>query len=347
MATCFLTQAELADLLRSAPAERMFGPVATAHGPRFVRVERDEADKIALTNPRPPSSPKSLLFPPRERVAFYGEDAPAVDDPADTGPTLVVGLPNCDLQAFALLDKILIEGDFTEPFYAARRQSLVLIGVDCVDPPEGCFCVAVGGAPSVADGCDLALSPVDGGFVAEPLTDAGKELIVHTSRSFREPTPGEFQQRDSVRARAQDQVAKQSSGFQLPEDSAQRLDKLGDSPKWATIGKICVECGACTNICPTCHCFFIHDQPIGEKQYERVRTWDSCVYSDYSRMAGLRGMKANPRAELRSRLANRVLHKYAYIPNTYGPLGCTGCGRCVEACFGGSDIRDVVSELLQ
>lgn len=347
MATCFLTQAELVDLLRQAPAERLFGPVASAHGPRFARVAKEEADTIVFGGRRPPCSAKSLLFPPQERVAFYGENASPVPDPADAGATLIVGMPNCDLRALALLDQILIEGDFTDPFYAARRQSLILVGVDCVDPAEACFCVAVGGRPFVDEGCDLALSPLEGGFVAEALTDAGKQLIVNTGRSFREPSPEELSERDASRERVQDLAAKESAKLQLPDDSAQRLDKLDGSPKWAQIGKVCVECGACSNVCPTCHCFFVYDQPAGDKVYERVRVWDSCLFADYSRMAGLRGMKANPRAELRSRLANRILHKYSYIPNNYGILGCTGCGRCIEACFGGSDIRDVVSELLQ
>jgi Fe-S oxidoreductase len=56
-------------------------------------------------------------------------------------------------------------------------------------------------------------------------------------------------------------------------------------------------------------------------------------------------MKPTPRPRLRSRLANRVLHKFTYAPAQCGLLGCVGCGRCIEACLGAIDIRQVAGEL--
>ena len=347
MATCFLTRGELLELLRSAPAERVFGPVATAHGTRFLRIDKDELDKLVLEGARPAFSPKSLLFPPRERVASYGKNPPSVDDPAEAGKTLAVGLCNCDLRALALLDQILLEGDFVDPFYAARRQSLITVGLDCTEPTAACFCVSVDGDPFITEKSDLAICPVKDGYIVDGLTDAGKELVVNTGKSFREPTAGELREREELREQVRAKVADQNSGFRVPADAADHLEKLEGSPKWEEESAVCVECAACSNICPTCHCFYLYDRPAGEEGYERIRVWDSCLYADYSRMAGVGGMKPNPRPELRSRLANRILHKYSYIPRTHGVLGCTGCGRCVEACFGGSDIRDVVARLLQ
>jgi len=62
-------------------------------------------------------------------------------------------------------------------------------------------------------------------------------------------------------------------------------------------------------------------------------------------MAGPAGAKPTPRPSLRNRCANRLLHKYAFSPQQYGMLGCTGCGRCIEACYGEIDIREVLREL--
>jgi len=64
-------------------------------------------------------------------------------------------------------------------------------------------------------------------------------------------------------------------------------------------------------------------------------------------MAGGENMKISPRPELRSRLANRILHKFVYSPQQYGMLGCVGCGRCVDACPGAIDIRKVVEDLIK
>ncbi|MBE3070581.1 MAG: 4Fe-4S dicluster domain-containing protein, partial [Planctomycetes bacterium] len=101
---------------------------------------------------------------------------------------------------------------------------------------------------------------------------------------------------------------------------------------------------ACTFICPTCHCFYLYDQAGGKEAFERVRTWDSCLLGDYHRMAGPAGAKPSPRPRLRTRFENRLLHKYAFSPAQYGMLGCTGCGRCIEACYGHIDIREVLRE---
>jgi len=107
-----------------------------------------------------------------------------------------------------------------------------------------------------------------------------------------------------------------------------------------------VACTACTNICPTCHCFLLYDQLAGEgaERFERVKVWDSCLYADYSRMAGVGGVKPNPRAELRSRLENRILHKFQWFPENFGRLACVGCGRCIDACMGGEDLRRLLKE---
>ncbi len=56
-------------------------------------------------------------------------------------------------------------------------------------------------------------------------------------------------------------------------------------------------------------------------------------------------MKLTPRPTLFNRLANRVLHKFAYSPQQYSLLGCVGCGRCIDACLGAIDIREVVQDL--
>ncbi|HET6430574.1 MAG TPA: 4Fe-4S dicluster domain-containing protein [Phycisphaerae bacterium] len=42
-----------------------------------------------------------------------------------------------------------------------------------------------------------------------------------------------------------------------------------------------------------------------------------------------------------------MLHKFSYSPRQYGLVGCVGCGRCVDACIGAIDIREVVKELGQ
>ena len=51
-------------------------------------------------------------------------------------------------------------------------------------------------------------------------------------------------------------------------------------------------------------------------------------------------MKPSPRPDLRSRLQNRLLHKFVWMPKTMGMLGCVGCGRCIVWCPVGIDITE-------
>jgi ferredoxin len=53
----------------------------------------------------------------------------------------------------------------------------------------------------------------------------------------------------------------------------------------------------------------------------------------------------NPRKKLLERLRNRFIKKFYFFPTLIGTFGCTGCGRCVEACLGNIDIRKVLREL--
>ena len=125
------------------------------------------------------------------------------------------------------------------------------------------------------------------------------------------------------------------------KDSIQNLfKKKFDSKLWEETVKACVECGACNTICPACHCFILKDQKTGEG-FERLKLWDSCLLMSFAMVAG----GANPRKLLAERLRNRFDKKFNFLPDMIGRFGCTGCGRCVEACPGKIDIREVLGKL--
>jgi sulfhydrogenase subunit beta (sulfur reductase) len=110
---------------------------------------------------------------------------------------------------------------------------------------------------------------------------------------------------------------------------------------WDDISARCVECGACTNICPTCYCFLLFDQKAGGSHFQRMFSWDSCQVTGYARMAAM----ANPRARLTDRVKHRYYHKYDYLPLSHGAVYCTGCGRCIDSCSASIDMRDALRKL--
>ncbi|MCL2406314.1 MAG: 4Fe-4S dicluster domain-containing protein [Defluviitaleaceae bacterium] len=102
---------------------------------------------------------------------------------------------------------------------------------------------------------------------------------------------------------------------------------LFNSDEWDELQRACLTCGTCTFICPTCHCYDIGDRRLGNGEVERCRTWDSCIYRDFTQMA-----HGNPRLAALPRFRQRYMHKLVYFMQNNGMYACTGCGRCVAKC---------------
>jgi ferredoxin len=242
---------------------------------------------------------------------------------------------------------MLTAGEFQDPLYRARRQGAVLVSVDCAAAAPTCFCTAVGARPHADAGYDVNLSPVNGGFVVDAATERGRAWLAEAGLEPKPASPEQLAQRDAMRQATVEAVEAQNRSFGLAAATDKALDLPDDDDaSWQRFAADCVECGACTNVCPTCYCFYLYDQVLGPAAFQRVRAWDSCLLGTYHRMAGTTpNMKPTPRPRLRSRLANRVLHKFRYAVEQCGTLGCVGCGRCIEACLGGIDLRQVAGEL--
>jgi len=342
----FLGERSLKRLLESIEAAEVYASVRRERSSEYCNVRQVPEAEVSLRQPRPSASPKSFLQPAKERVAVYSTAGTSAEESCPMcGERALVGLRGCDMKAMEYLDKVFRGGDFQDPFYDARRNADILITVDCVTPHEACFCTALGGKPFAESGFDLNLTPIDSGYLLEVGSEKGQAILDKMGAEVSEATPAQLKERETVRQKAVETLEKQNEGLRVTDRIREVLLSEVKSDEWSRAMADCVECAACTFICPTCHCFYLYDQTAGPEKFERVRSWDSCILGDYHRMAGPKGAKPSPRPGLVSRCANRVLHKYAFSPTQYGMLGCTGCGRCIEACFGKIDIRKVLKEL--
>ncbi len=127
----------LARLLESLDADDIYAAVRRERGSEYCNLSTHPDAEPALREPRPAASPRAFLQPARERVAAYTAEGPVEEGccPA-CGQRALVGLRACDLKAIAYLDKVLREGEVADPFYEVRRESDLVIAVDCVAPHE-------------------------------------------------------------------------------------------------------------------------------------------------------------------------------------------------------------------
>ncbi|MFH1836871.1 MAG: 4Fe-4S dicluster domain-containing protein [Candidatus Omnitrophota bacterium] len=283
---------------------------------------------------------KSFFTRAREVVAEdFKSDVPHTSDK----PFAIAGVKACDLKGFKIQDHVFLDKDLKDPFYAKLREGNLIISADCSCVLETCFCAAVDLEPYPTENFDINLSEITGGFIVETGSRKGEETVAKNSSLFQSADSKLVAERDAARKEVTEEVNDNVRSKDIPEQSSYDgiIKKNYESDIWNDEAKNCVECGACTIICPTCHCFLLYDQK-DEKKMERLRVWDSCMFKNYARMAG----GENPRSRLWMRLRNRFEKKFDFFPKVADVYACTGCGRCISACPAKIDIRKVLKRLV-
>jgi ferredoxin len=252
---------------------------------------------------------------------------------------LILNAKACDLKSLKILDWVFGQGEFRDPIYLKKRENSIIISSDCTSFKEVCFCTSLNYKPYPEEGFDLNLSPLKDGYILEIASEKGEKLVENFS--LKEPTEAQIKEMQDNRKLISEKVKQNAERFissNIYQNLADSVRKGFDSEIWDEESQRCVECGGCTNICPTCHCFFLIYKKDG---LERLRAWDSCLYKSYAQVAG----GANPRKKLSQRLRNRFIKKFDYFPFVLQEYACTGCGRCVEVCMGKIDIREILNKL--
>jgi NAD-dependent dihydropyrimidine dehydrogenase PreA subunit len=321
-----------------AVAEQMDLYVPKKTGTHYVYNRYDPSADVPVefNNIRACTPVKEFLFPLRELAAVFPEPF----EPQEIKPFALFGLKDCDLRSIEVLDKVFLEEEFEDPFYVNRREKMFIISSDCFEPAQSCFCNVMDGRPFAQSGFDLNVSQVKDGFIIEVGSKKGTDFIEKYPDLFTKVSDDLLAERDKNRAETQKQLEQSNADLKFDLPVNEIVENTRDSDVYDQEAKTCVECQACTRVCPTCHCFYLYDTK--QKDYfAKMKMWDGCMRLAYAEVAG----GANPRKVLGDRLRHRFMHKLSYFYDRYGIDMCVGCGRCVDAEAGEVDIRNVLKKL--
>jgi ferredoxin len=308
---------------------RVVAPARAADGGvDYLEVTRFEECALGAEMPR--RSLRSAFQPATEPLFAWNRTGGRLFlTPAEAnGPQVVLGARPCDAAGAAILDKVM-GWDYRDEFWFARREATTVLTVECAEPGPTCFCEAVGLAPDSDAGSDVLLRDAPGGYRAEAITPKGEAFMEAHARWF-----GEAPSAASEPARTRQAP--------LPLDAMRGwLAEHFEDDLWRDVALRCLGCGACTSICPTCHCFDIVDEPEGASAGTRRRNWDTCQAGIFT--AHTSGH--NPRADQTARCRQRVMHKFLVYPQRFGAVLCTGCGRCARACPAGVLLPEILETI--
>ncbi len=283
-----------------------------------------------------PGSWKAEFFPPTQelwRTTVDDEGVSTVAPDVEMAPLAVVGARPCELAALEVLDRVLLEGSFPDPRYAARRVDAFVVAAECGSPAGTCFCTSMATGPGADSGFDLALTELDDGgghrFLVRVGTDRGADVLAHVHVSA--ATAGDLAARDRVVSSAADAIGRRLETKGLPE----LLDRNLDHPRWDVVADRCLACGNCTLVCPTCFCSDVSDTTDLTGEVKRQRTWASCFDLDHSYLHG-----GPVRSSTSSRYRQWLTHKLSTWWDQFGTSGCVGCGRCIAWCPVGIDLTE-------
>ena len=303
---------------------RVVGPVKKQG--QYVFDEIKTIDDLCLESPPSVLPPKKYLMPPRETLLQYELDGTNFDAVVESQPTVILGMHSCDIHAVKLLDHVFSMG-YAEQNYQAHRDNTYLVSIECMSPcTENSFCRDMGTA-STADGYDLHMVDLGDVYAINVNTRRGGKLLEGFRRVFESMPP------DVERLNQKLSEKWEKFEYKLDFDIVEMSGVLHASYNcqlWGELGDICLACGMCTQVCPTCYCFDVTDEAdLLLQNGTRSRSWDSCQVNTFSEVAGGHDFREN----LAARQRHRFMRKGKYQMDAFDMVGCVGCGRCATSCL--------------
>jgi sulfhydrogenase subunit beta (sulfur reductase) len=303
---------------------------------RFLKINSFEELEMDYT--RSYSSPKNYFLPFKEDFATYRlEDKNWEQEIRYTvHQRVIIGMRACDINALLKLDQVMLKSVYPNPYYFARRQNTLIIGLDH-EPLEDCFCRSMN-TDTVFHGFDLFLTDIgDRYFVA---INSDTAYIILNRFNAGDVTEEDQKRFKTVKEQIKSKFKTQVDITILPE----LMDLEFESEVWKKWGDKCLSCGSCAMVCPTCYCYGIEeDTNLTFTKAAKRRFLYSCNLLDFAAVAG--GHNFRPEAHIR--LKYRYYHQFRGFVEAFNQSLCVGCNRCGKACLAGISPKAVIDDLIK
>nr|MDO8098825.1 4Fe-4S dicluster domain-containing protein [Candidatus Njordarchaeota archaeon] len=311
-------------LLETSSFGELWGP--TKQDGKFAYEKIEDRSRLYLGNEIPMIPPKKLFHPPTFDVAHFSEeDFTSSYDWINN--RVLFGIHPCDIHGLMILDKFFGEPP-ADPYWVKSREKTIVIGFSCI-PCESCLCKSTG-TDLVHEGFDLFFTDLEDYYLVWVGSSVGDDMTRVRQDVFDEKVEKEDIKKYFEWRTKRDSCFVTDFEFKnLPD----MMELSYASKIWEGFGDKCLSCGQCTIVCPTCNCYDAYDEINMSADFggSRRRRWDSCMFADYSLVAG----GHNFRGKRSERLKLWYTHKLRAFSAEYAKPGkpsCVGCGRCVVTC---------------
>jgi formate hydrogenlyase subunit 6/NADH:ubiquinone oxidoreductase subunit I len=285
----------------------------------------------------PQSSAKDFFFAEHENLLIFNGEYFQETLPTPK-PFVLFGVLSCDLTAINYQDQFFKE----DPYYQARRQQCLLVGLDCIQPCQQGFCPTVDAGPGVREHtADIILHPI-----------ANQQwLVITTNKKGSAAIKGLSLKASHWHLLTQRDLTLHQCEQDFPDYTyiTKAIDKLNNGEVsdscWQQLAVQCLGCSGCTTLCPTCSCYGTRSISLESEEKNEIkqqRFWDSCLYEGFQREASFH----NPSSDAGKRVQRFWQHKFGNEFFTdFNRHGCVGCGRCEQTCPGVIGVHSVMKRI--
>lgn len=285
---------------------------------------------ISLKYRNTKKSAKEIFFPQDETMFYFKKGEETLIEPLiPKKETILFGVRSCDLRGIEMFDKVFIEGQFVDPYYAEKRNNTIIAALACFNWDDYCFCESIGINRFESRIADLTFFDIGDFYIIKAQSEKGEKLIKDLSDA--EQKILDIYEKKRKEAKNQEKID--------VEEFMKNINENFEHPIWDDVSQRCIGCSICAYLCPTCHCFDVNDEIIKDKG-RRYRTWDACMFPKFT----IHTSGHNPRTKNSQRMRQRILHKFNYLDKNKNIIACSGCGRCILNCPVNLDIRDILKD---